>query len=144
MKIAARFPVKPSLGLLGLMASLHIGILGLAVYTFALSWQSLVITVSLIVSGYFCWLRYRSLTEAPDDLCWSGENWLMQLNEPPGAILYLQLRPQSWTAKFAAVLQFSAGERSFSWLFTRAELGERGYSELTYLVKQNLLAQRKA
>ena len=143
MKIAARFPVKSSRILGSLIVAIHSFIIVLAIIHFSFSWQALLVISVTVVSFTLSLNQVRLLTSAPDDLCWSGENWLIRSDEQLNAITYLQLLPQSWMSSYACVLHFAAGEHQFQWLFTRQGLGDRSYSELCFLVKQNIAAQQK-
>jgi|GEM_PF-2387548 len=140
MKIAARFPVKSSPLFAAMILLMHLFMVLAGWINFALSWQMGVLLVAISLSASYSLSRYRELTQAPDDLCWSGENWLIQAD---GHTYYLQLEPASWMSRFACLLHFSAGNKRFYWLFTRYSLGSRSYSELCFLAKQNLSAQQK-
>lgn len=142
-KVARRFPVKTSLPLLLLIVSAHLIVLVLAAYLFQTSWVILVLLGALVLSAILSGRQYLSITRAPDDLCWSGENWLIQSEQPSGKIVYLTLMQSSWLSSFACLLHFCAGNQKHYWLFTRRGLGQSSYRELCYLVKQNISSRRK-
>ncbi len=75
-----------------------------------------------------------------DDLCWSGKHWLIQSDTQVKSIAYLTLQPNSWVSRHACLLHFTSEQQSYTWLFTRRGMGQRTYSELCYLAKQDLAA----
>ena len=143
MKIAARFPVKESPLLGSLIISIHLIIVGCSYLVFGFDWQWGIILVLTLVTLVISFKQYRRLTIAPDDLCWSGENWLITDPQTSKSVTYLELSPQSWLSSFACILNFDHGGEQKQWLFTRQQLGRRSFSELCYLAKQSLLKQAK-
>ena len=143
MKIAARFPVKNYPPLSFLLVLFHFLLLLLAWVEFHFSWQLLIIILSLLVSAFYSIKQLQTITQSFDDLCWNGDSWLIQKDEKLKGQVYLQLNPTSWISSHLALLNFSSGGKNFYWLFSRRELGERMYSQLIYLVKQNIKAQQK-
>ena len=73
-----------------------------------------------------------------DDLCWNGDGWLMHKGDKLNGAIYLEIQPDSWVSSQLSLLSFNCDEKKYYWLFSRYELGERMYSQLVYLVKQNL------
>lgn len=144
MKIAARFPIKTSRRYSFLIVGLHVFLMLLSIYYFAISVSLLLCFSAICLSFYYSWQHIKKVTQADDDLCWNGSHWIM-ITEQPKRILDLKLLPHSWLSNFACLLHFEHLSERYTWLFTRAALGERAYSELSYLVKQSILqAQQKA
>ncbi|TQV84994.1 protein YgfX [Aliikangiella coralliicola] len=156
MKTATRFPVKTAKLLVVAIGLFHVILLLVSFIFFGVSWYVLAIFIALLVSWFYSNKNYRKITNAMDDLCWSGENWLMQSDERLGSITYLELQPDSWVSSFACLLHFSVGEKQsvgdkhlvsekqYHWLFVKKNLGERLYSELVYLVTQDLKASHQS
>ncbi len=138
MKIASRFPIKANASLLVLLIIGHLLVLvtGLT-YLSTLSAMLLV----LVVTGFSfsnSYSQYLKVTQNSDDLCWSGENWLVHDDDLQGNICYLELLDTSWITAEFSLLKFDNTSEQFAWLFTRNSLGERLYSELCYLTRLNL------
>ena len=144
MKIAARFPIYSFLPVLIAIICVHLLLLFISISEFDLSWRQSVIVPSLVVSFYFSNKQYQKITQAPDDLCWNGDSWLMHKDDKLKGVFYLNIQPSSWTSTQLCLLRFSCDEYEFCWLFSRYQLGERMYSQLNYLVKQTLKSNRKA
>lgn len=138
MKIAARFPVKTFTPLYYAVIGFHLLLLALASYSFGLAWQQLLILPSLLISTYFSNKQYQKITRSADDLCWNGECWLMHKADKLNNTFYLDLQPTSWITKQLCLLHFLNDDCEYNWLFSRYELGERMYSQLVYLVKQDM------
>lgn len=143
MNIAARFPVTESPWLFRLLILFHISFLVLGYFTVGWHWGLMLIAVSTIWSFFFCDRHYKTITNASDDLCWSGEHWLMQPEAQSGSVMYLSILPTSWISSFACLLHFEVSGRRFYWLFSKQSLGNRTYSELVYLCKLTLTANLK-
>lgn len=143
MKVAARFPLKQSAFLFSLIYLFHILLASLSFYQFGFIWQQGIVLLCLLISGYFCRQRYLSISSAPDDLCWSGDNWLMRQGKL-NAICYLELTTTSFLSRYFCLLHFESNKQCYCWLFSRRALGKRLYSKLVYLVRQQLNAKLKA
>jgi len=100
------------------------------------TWQ-LVITCLSVLSYYFSIQHYKSITTSSDDLCWTGEQWVMVDKKHR----YMQLQQTSWLSSFASLLHLEDGEKKYYWLFTRNGLGDRAFRELNFLARQNLVAE---
>lgn len=138
MKIAARFPVKFSTGLLCYLLGFHLLLALVVAAVSEFTWGYFVFLSALLVSALYCYKRCLSMCRADDDLCWSGENWLMRSNNRFKSIVYLQLQPTSWVSRHACLLHFKTIDAEFQWFFSRRLLGESLYSQLIYLVKLQL------
>lgn len=136
--VAYRFPVKDSPPLLLAVFIAHFAILVLGCYYFKFSWLTLIFFVTLSVSAFLSYRQYLLMTQAPDDLCWSGENWLIQTCAQRKSIVYLDLLGSSWLSSFVCLLHFKADQKDYYWLFTKRGLGAASYRKLCYLVKQNV------
>lgn len=141
--VAYRFPVKDSPPLLLAVFSAHLAVLIFGLYSFKFSWFSLLFLVALSVSAFLSYRQYLLMTRAPDDLCWSGENWLIQTGEQRKSIVYLDLLGSSWLSSFACLLHFKTEQKNYYWLFTKRGLGATSYRKLCYLVRQNVNKQRE-
>lgn len=137
IRIARRFPVKGWRLLKPVLLVLHL-VFGLLCYLIlGLSWMSALVFCSGLVSYLASIKHVEQISNAPDDLCWTGKNWLMQPSSP-GGDLYLTLQPGCWLSHFACLLQFKSENQQHQWLFAKNELGDRLYSELVYLVNQQI------
>lgn len=137
MKIASRFPIKSNRLLFSLICLAHLGLIYL-VFILLTSFWSIVLILSLTVAScYFSIKQYQSITRSDDDLCWSGESWLMQDNQSK-TVNYLDLLPTSWITANFCLLKFEQNNVEKAWLFSRKSLGERLYRELCYLAKVEL------
>ena len=143
MKIAARFPVTESPWLFSLLILLHFSFLILGYATVGWHWSLLLVVISTIGSCWVCYKHYLEITRATDDLCWSGEHWLMNSEPQDGSVMYLNILPSSWMSSFACLLHFEVSGKRYYWLFSKPSLGERAYSELLYLCKLTLSASLK-
>jgi len=143
MNIAARFPVKNYPPLFVGIILLHCLLLSISFFEFGRSWQQFLVITALLLSVYFSHKQYLKISQAPDDLCWNGDSWLMFRNERLKVVFYLELQQSSWISRHLCLLHFTSGGDKFSWLFSRGELQERMYSHLVYLVKQDLKASSK-
>ncbi|MCW9017982.1 MAG: hypothetical protein OQJ89_13510, partial [Kangiellaceae bacterium] len=138
MKVAARFPVTESPWLFHLLILFHIAFPVLGYFTVGWHWVLVFVSLSTAWSFYFCRKHYHLITNAPDDLCWSGEHWLMQPDAQLGSAMYLTILPSSWISSFACLLHFEVAGQRYYWLFSRQSLGPRVYSELVYLCRLTL------
>jgi len=137
VKIASRFPIKSNRLLFSLICLAHLGLIYL-VFILLTSFWSIVLILSLTVAScYFSIKQYQSITRSDDDLCWSGESWLMQDNQSK-TVNYLDLLPTSWITANFCLLKFEQNNVEKAWLFSRKSLGERLYRELCYLAKVEL------
>jgi len=143
LRVAARFPVKSFQSLLVFIWLVHLLLAGLSIWIVDFSWWQLPVFVSLLFSLYFSVRHYHTLTRSPGDLCWSGENWLVQ-DDSSAVIEYLRLAPNCWFSKSMSLIHLRTDEKSYTWLFTRAGLGKSLYSQLVYLAKQELAGQSKS
>ncbi|MDH5432495.1 MAG: hypothetical protein OEY19_00995 [Gammaproteobacteria bacterium] len=144
MKIAARFPIKENRLLQFLIISLHLFLLIFALNVFSFKWQFFLIFLLICISFYYSIKHYQRLTNAPDDLCWNGNAWLIQLDEKLKTIAYLELQPESWISSHYCLLHFDDGKQKYHWFFAKNTLGERLYSQLIYLVKQDIVKEKQA
>ncbi len=145
MKIAARFPIKKSPYVLAVVIIIHGLLFVWSFIGWGINWQKLLLLFSLLLSCFYCFKHYQRITQSDDDLCWSGENWLMQAlrtelktSSSNKQIVYLRLENTSWVSRQLSLLHFSDGDNHYCWLFSRSQLGKKLYSQLVYLVKQNL------
>ncbi len=138
VKVASRFPVKSHASLIVFVATVHCALLVIAWYELSCLWQKLLMLLILSISLIFSNRQYQLMVNAPDDLCWSGEHWVMHSNQKLKRLIYLDLLPSSWVSRYYCLLHFSNGDKHYYWLFSRHELGSRMYSELVYLVKMNI------
>ncbi|PHS15894.1 MAG: hypothetical protein COA86_12800 [Kangiella sp.] len=153
MKVASRFPIKESKGLLTIVILLHLAVSVLSFFIFNISWQYGFVLVSLLISYYFSIKQLQQITQAPDDLCWTGNQWLISvLNDKNKLVsrdsVYLSILPSSWiTRGFSLikfrVVSFNDENTQFAWFFSASNLGDRQYRELCYLCKQSLKEQSK-
>lgn len=143
MKVAARFPVKAAPIVLYFIILLHIIIGYCAFLLLGLGWQLALSCGLLSVTFLISYRQHLQLTSAPDDLCWSGENWLITDPSQSKEVIYLELLPQSWLTSFACILHFNDGQKQRQWLFIRPQLGDRSFSELCYWAKLTLRQQTK-
>ena len=135
MNIASRFPVKTSVPLFSFLIISHVSLFlycPILIHSFTLVLLVLVVTA---ISFWESLSQYRLITNAPDDLCWSGENWLMGSSNLNDEVSYLDLLCSSWVTPQFCLLNFSCQGEHKSWLFTKRELGERLFRELCYLIK---------
>ena len=143
MQVAARFPIKSEPRYLMILGTIHLFLFGAGFYLQLSLWSTLVLTVSVVVSLYFSVRHYQRLTQHSDDLCWSGQNWLVVETSTPPQTHYLQLDEESWISSFACLLHFTGTNQSYCWLFTRHQLGQRAYSQLCFIAKQDLKSRKK-
>ena len=152
MKVASRFPIKESNGLLLMVNSLHLIILLLSFFVLGLSYLILIVVCSLIISYHFSIKQLKSITEGPDDLIWTGEQWLITFQNDKNKLsyqepVYLEVLASSWVTSRFSLLKFSSESlqeqgnkknQEFVWFFSASNLGDRYYRELCYLTKQSL------
>jgi len=131
VKIACRFPVKSNFLLLALLLGIHLSILIVSWVWLDSLYKIALVMFAVFASLYFSIRQYASVTRSNDDLCWSGENWLMQDNQTH----YLDLQNTSWITADFCLLKFKSQDKYFAWLFTRKSLGEGLYRELCYLAR---------
>jgi hypothetical protein len=153
MKIASRFPIKESKGLLALVIGLHFAVLVLSFIIIEVLWQFSFVFASLLISYYYSIKQLKEVTQAPDDLCWTGEQWLITLLNDKNKLdyretAYLRISPSSWVTSRFSLLKFriksiNGLNTEFTWFFSSASLGDRLYRELCYLCKQDLKEQSK-
>jgi hypothetical protein len=144
MKVAARFPVKPNSALLGVLLVSHTGIFACSFWLLNQAWMIGLVLALSAVSFYFSLKQYLAITNSSDDLCWSGENWLMHTGENQSSVCYLELLPTSWITPPFCLLKFTLNEQQRAWFFTRKSLGERLYRELCYVAKLKLDEKSKS
>jgi len=138
MKIAARFPVKSNRFLYGGIILLHVGVFFTSFSLLNQLWALALVLFATIGSFYFSRKQYLLITNSPDDLCWSGEAWLMHTNGSSEGVGYLDLLASSWVTPFFCLLKFKQNDQEFAWFFTHRSLGDRLYRELCYLVNRNI------
>ena len=143
MKVASRFPVKPCTGLLWLIIGGHIVSFVLATIGLHQWWVIALFAVIFAVSAFYSHIQYQRVTSAGDDLCWSGDAWLMHLTSGNKGINYFNLKISSWVTSYFCLLKFDSNGKEQVWLFTRNGLGERSFRELCYLVKKDIKLTRK-
>lgn len=143
--VAARFPVKSDVVLLTFVIVAHIGVVAGSSWLINQWWMITVIVLTSLLSLFISIRHYRAITRANDDLCWSGETWLMHcqlVSESNGVnkgqVCYLDLLPTSWLTPNFCLLKFQQDESEKAWFFSRRSLGERLYRELCYLVRLNM------
>ncbi|WP_196140873.1 hypothetical protein [Aliikangiella sp. G2MR2-5] len=138
MKVAARFPIKESFELKYFLLAFHLALLVVAVVAeIHWSWRFAAI-LSVFLSYYFSNKNYLRITRAPDDLCWTGESWLMRGYSQSQDSRYLDLIGDSWISGVASLLHFDDGTHRHYWFFSKVSLGARAYSELVYYARQYL------
>ncbi len=135
MNIAARFPIKSSPELLLLLLASHISVFASSFWLLNEPWMIVLLLILSAISFYFSFQRYWTITNSTDDLCWSGENWLMHTGSNQNTTSYLELLPTSWITPHFCLLKFVQDEQQKAWFFTRKSLGERLYRELCYMAK---------
>jgi hypothetical protein len=138
MKIAARFPIKANVSLKALVYASHLVIVVLCLSLALLWWQVLVVSCISLLSLYLSIEQYERITNAPDDLCWSGENWLMRSLASKDDTQYMTLLTTSWITPHFCLLKFDSVSHSNTWYFSKAQLGERLFRELCYLARLDL------
>ena len=138
MKIAARFPVKSYPPLARLIGFGHLLLLSTGWCYLYDSDLRIIFALLVVYSARLSFAQYRSMTKAPDDLCWSGENWLMQNGKHQGQIAYLDLVADTWVSGQYCLARFNVDGREFTWLFARGQLGDALFSELAYLLKLSI------
>jgi len=143
LKVAARFPIHNFWPILLAISFVHFLLLSISINEFGFAWQQWLIFPSLAISFYFSNKQYQKITKSPDDLCWNGDSWLMHKDNKFNGAFYLDIQPSSWISSQVCLLCFTCGEREYCWLFSRSLLGERMYSQLSYLAKQNLKSKMK-
>ncbi|MFT6733623.1 MAG: hypothetical protein ACJAS9_001812 [Polaribacter sp.] len=153
MKIASRFPIKESNGLLALVTIIHLVVLILSFIIIEILWQFSFAFAGLLVSYYYSIKQLKEITLAPDDLCWTGDQWLVTLLNDRNKLdyretAYLRILASSWITSWFSLLKFRIesinGENTeLVWFFSSASLGDRLYRELCYLCKQDLKEQSK-
>lgn len=142
MKFAARFPIKENIVLLRLLIFSHLILWLLTIFLLS-SLSQILLLISIIgFSLQYSFQQYKQVTEYHDDLCWSGENWLVT-SEIHNEEIYLELKPTSWITEEFCFLKFKIQNEEKAWLFTKNGLGSRLYSELCYLVRLNIKHQNK-
>ncbi len=139
LKIAARYPVKDCYPLKWGILVVHIGLCLACVVAVKLVLLKLVSLLAVFVSYYFCIRHYKKITASHDDLCWTGERWIMQWNGEK----QFDLLPSSWLSSQASLLHLDDGGQIHYWLFTQRGLGERAFKELNYIARQNLVEQTR-
>ncbi|MBV1911121.1 MAG: hypothetical protein KUG78_17615 [Kangiellaceae bacterium] len=138
MKIASRYPIKSHSQLLSVLVITHFIVLLLSFLTIDFSPFIVVVLGLICFSLYLTYRQHLLLTNATDDLCWSGENWLVINSQQNAAVCYLELKRTSWITSRFCLLKFALNQSEQAWLFSRASLGERTYRELCYLAKRDL------
>ena len=144
MQVAARFPIKSNLLLMILIIASHLAVFLIALILLYSIWQILLITFLTLVSFYYSRIQYHSITNASDDLCWSGEQWLMHNESSKYGANYLELLSSSWITPYFCLLKFKHDEKTMAYFFSPKYLGERLYRQLCYLVYLNLKNKNKS
>lgn len=138
MNVAARFPIKPSPELLLLLAVSHIGVFASSFWLLNQLWMVVLVLLLSATSFYFSYQQYLNITHSSDDLCWSGENWLMHTGINQNSTNYLEQLPTSWITPHFCLLKFVQNGKQKAWFFSRKSLGDRLYRELCYTLKLGL------
>jgi len=138
MKIAARFPIKSNHFLYGGIIVIHLGVFLASFFLLNQIWALTVVLFSIIGSFYYSRKQYHIITNSPDDLCWSGEAWLMHNSSSSNGVSYLEQLPTSWITPYFCLLKFELNDQEFAWFFSRTDLGDRLYRELCYIVNRNI------
>ena len=143
MFIAARFPIKSNIPLYSFLVLSHVAVVMISFWIFS-QWWLTAITLSLTTISFMMTHReYLTVTQSDDDLCWSGESWLMHGASNKDDILYLELSSTSWVTSHFCLLKFDQDEQPKAWFFTKKGLGERLYRQLCYLAKLDMkIAER--
>lgn len=154
MKIASRFPVKENKGLSNLINSLHILVAIVSFWKFEFTWQFGSALIGLSISYYYSSKQLKEITRASDDLCWTGEQWLITHLNSKNKLLfqetvYLRIIASSWITSRFSLLKFRLeldedSKTEFVWFFSSESLGDRLYRELCYLCKQDLKEQARS
>jgi len=138
MNVAARFPIKTCPELLILLVITHIGVFASSFWLLNQLWMIVSVLVLAAISFYFSYQQYLSITHSSDDLCWSGENWLMHTGNEQNSTKYLEQLSTSWVTPYFCLLKFTQDGEQKAWFFSRKSLGERLYRELCYTLKLGL------
>lgn len=138
MNVAARFPIKSSPELLLILLAFHIGVFTSSFWLLNQLWTIALVLFLSMISFYFSYQQYLAITNSTDDLCWSGENWLMHSDEKKRSISYLELLPTSWITPHFCLLKFNHDNEQNTWIFVRVLLGDRLFRELCYTVKLSM------
>ncbi len=141
MKVVARFPVKSSSVLSGGLILFHLFLISVIFSQVTFGVMAFLAIILTVISCCLCFRQYYKITQASDDLCWDSERWGMTTDKQLKLLVFLELQPESWVSGCMSLLYFTADDDKHVWLFTRGNLGSRAYSELTYLVNQDLSAQ---
>lgn len=138
MNIAVRFPIKDNKPFYYGLIFLHLWVIVTAYELLSVIWMIALVVLAVAFSFYKTRQQYLCVTQSIDDLCWSGENWLMHDPENQAEIIYLELLETSWITASFCLLKFQMNNREESWLFSRATLGKRLFSELCYLARLDI------
>lgn len=137
MNIAARFPIKPNYFLFCIITMMHVLVLILGLSLLSSVSLILIVLVVVSISLFYSSQEYTLMTNACDDLCWSGENWLMTDSEN-STVNYLVLLETSWITPYFCLLKFSANEQQKAWFFSPYYLSDRLFRELCYLARLDI------
>ena len=137
-KIAARFPIKPNLWIVMMNFLIHGFLAAVCINLLIVNWWQWLTLITLCFSFFYTYQQTNRLFSAPDDLCWTGENWLMYRTNANHDAMYLNLLDNSWLTSSFCLLKFSAEEKQFAWFFSRLSIGDRAYRELCRIVKSDM------
>jgi len=112
---------------------IHFGVFLTSLLLLNQIWMIILVLVTVLGSFYYSRNQYQAITNSSDDLCWSGECWLMHSGSQSNGIDYIDLLPTSWITPHFCLLKFERSEQEVAWLFSRSGLGDRLYRELCYL-----------
>ena len=122
----------------------HISLLASSFWLLNQIWMVALIAILSAFSLYYSYCQYLAITNSSDDLCWTGENWLMHSGIGQNSESYLELLPTSWITPQFCLLKFIHNEQQKAWFFTRNSLGERLFRELCYMAKLSLNKKSKS
>jgi hypothetical protein len=137
-KVAARFPVKVNYWLFSGLIGLHVFVAAITSYELNFDWLLIFPLLLISLSLRYSLTQFNHLCIAPDDLCWTGENWLINDPHELNPSLYLELSDKSLITSSFCVLKFQHKSREFVWLFSRWSIGERTYRQLCRLINAEL------
>jgi len=132
MKVAARFPIKQNRFLFMVLILAHVGVLTSGFLLVNNILVLMLVSMTTLTSVFFSLKQYRSITNSPDDLCWSGDAWMMH-DSSSNSIQYMDMLNTSWITPYFCLLKFQYQEQELAWFFSRNTLGDRLYRELCYL-----------
>ncbi len=113
-KIAARFPIKPNFSIVLMNVLIHGFLAVVSIHMLIVNWWLWLTLITLCFSLIYTYRQTELLFSAPDDLCWTGENWLMHRADANKDAMYLNLLDNSWLTSNFCLLKFSAEKKQFA------------------------------